>query len=287
MRVELLETRPRAEVVAFAAVLARRAALAGSISMPQDGSTTRVADHEVSAALSSLSESRRNCPETTTRSPGDTPSTISTRSCARHPVRTGRGSRRPPPRSTNTTCRCPESMTASRSTTTVSGSASSTSTSSSISGRSSARRLSTSSRTLKVRAPGSNCPGTAPTRARMRVCPGSPTSAVVPGRRKPMSWERRRRAPRRGRGRQCGRARRTRRSAAPWSALRASTIPETGETSSSSEAGVRVRASSRICRPLMPMASSPCRAWASCDSTSVRCCSPAAFALISSSDSRA
>src|SRR5439155_13250197 len=65
----------------------------------------------LSALLRLLSASIRKLPSTTTLSPSWMPSRTSTYSAPRRPSLTSRGSNRPSPRSTITTCRLPLSMT--------------------------------------------------------------------------------------------------------------------------------------------------------------------------------
>ena len=65
-----------------------------------------------SAACRLLSASMRKLPLTTTLSPSATPLTTSTKPSPRRPALISRGSKRPSPRSSKTTCRLPLSMTA-------------------------------------------------------------------------------------------------------------------------------------------------------------------------------
>src|SRR4029453_5156706 len=68
-----------------------------------------------------VSESMKNVPEITIRSPEASPLVTSTSSPMRPPVSTSRGSKHPSPRSTNTVLRSPESTIASAGTTSPAG----------------------------------------------------------------------------------------------------------------------------------------------------------------------
>jgi hypothetical protein len=97
-----------------------------------------------------LSESMKNLPEITIRSPGMSPFVTSTSSPTRHPVSTGRGSKDPSPHSTNTVLRSPESTIASAGTTSVGGKTTGNSTSTNMPGLRARCGFGASSRTFRV-----------------------------------------------------------------------------------------------------------------------------------------
>ena len=119
--------------------------------MPQIGSLATGPKMPWLAAFMRLSESMRNVPEITIRSPAMSPLLISTWSPSRQPVSTDRGSKYPSPRSTNTVLRSPESTIASAGTASDGGSSMSKWTSTNIPGLSASPGLSVSSLTFSVR----------------------------------------------------------------------------------------------------------------------------------------